>query len=67
MSQETIQDNDQARLRKLDKIEELAAGLQARWRRVGRLSALEEEVKELLAEIRRSPERIKRQKAGRQS
>ncbi len=60
MSSETRPETDQDRLRKLARIEELAAGVEERWRRVGRLSRIEEDVRELLNEIRRSAVPIKK-------
>ena len=52
------------RLLKLDRIEELATAVEVRWKRAGRLSRIEEDVRELLDEIRRSAEPVKRKKTA---
>jgi Asp-tRNA(Asn)/Glu-tRNA(Gln) amidotransferase C subunit len=46
-------ETDQARLLKLARIEELAAGVEIRWRRAGQITRVEEAIRELLLEIRR--------------
>jgi hypothetical protein len=63
MTQEAERQREQEfKLLKLERLEEMGVALELRWRRAGRLSRIEEHVREFLSEVQRSALPVKHKK-----